>query len=64
MDYKEKLENEISKRDLAQYAANLIAIKEYLNNTKGSSDAENAGFQIYCEIDTVIKSLLEVLRNK
>lgn len=64
MDYKEKLENEISKRDLAQYAANLTLIYNYLKESMGSADPYNKQFAISSELDDTIKKLLSAMKEK
>lgn len=66
MDYqKEKdLEKQARLAQLAQYAANLAAIHKYLHDTRGSSDASNQAFKIYCELDNVINQLIKERESK
>ena len=51
------------KEQLAQYAANLTHIYNYLKESMGSTDPYNKQFAISSEIDATIKKLLESIKG-
>lgn len=55
---------ENQKEQLAQYAANLTLIYNYLKESMGSADPYNKQFAISSELDDTIKKLLSAMKEK